>query len=97
MRVAISIKQFEPAKIEADQIAIPIIKPRGPAFVRGPPMDTNSAAPIATRQHLSLIVSLVHTSRDGNKLDMSHTKTPIYQYQNRIMTMGLNSPMSIIR
>jgi hypothetical protein len=52
MRVAISIKQFDPAKIEADQMAIPMIKPKGPALVRGPPMDTNSAAPIATHQHI---------------------------------------------
>jgi hypothetical protein len=54
MRVAISIKQFEPAKIEADQMAIPIINPSGPAFVRGPPMDTNNAAPIAIHQHISI-------------------------------------------
>lgn len=52
MRVAISIKQFEPAKIEADQIAIPMINPSGPAFVRGPPMETNSAAPIAIHQYI---------------------------------------------
>ena len=52
IKVAISIKQFEPAKMEADQIAIPIINPRGPALVSGPPMDTNSAAPIAFHQYL---------------------------------------------
>jgi len=84
MRVAISIKQFEPAKIEADQMAIPIIKPRGPAFVSGPPMDTNSAAPIAIHQHLINQLTKGLTSRDSNKLDMSHSKTPVYQYMNRI-------------
>jgi len=51
MRVAISIKQLEPAKIDADQIAIPMISPRGPAFVNGPPMETNNAAPIADHQY----------------------------------------------
>jgi hypothetical protein len=51
MRVAISIKQFEPANIDADQMAIPIISPRGPAFVSGPPIETKSAAPIARYQH----------------------------------------------
>jgi len=85
MRVAISIKQFEPAKMDADQIAIPIINPRGPAFVRGPPMDTNSAAPIAIHQHISIFTLIMGlTSRDGNKLDVSHSKTPKYQYMNRL-------------
>ena len=85
IKVAISIKQLDPAKIEADQMAIPIINPRGPAFVSGPPMDTNSAAPIAIHQHISIFAFMLgHTSRDGNKLDMSHSKTPGYQYMNRI-------------
>jgi len=54
MRVAISIKQFEPAKMDNDQMAIPMIKPRGPAFVKGPPIETKRAAPIARRdQHRS--------------------------------------------
>jgi len=62
IKVAISIKQFEPAKMEADQMAIPIINPRGPALVSGPPMDTNSAAPIATHK------DLIHTIASGTYL-----------------------------
>ena len=65
-------------------MAIPIINPRGPAFVRGPPMDTNNAAPIATHQPQFRLMQVELTSRDGNKLDMSHSKTPKYQYMNRI-------------
>jgi len=66
-------------------MAIPIINPKGPAFVSGPPMDTNNAAPIATHQHISVITLIMGlTSRDGNKLDMSHSKTPDYQYMNRL-------------
>lgn len=56
------------------------MRPRGPALVNGPPMETKRAAPIAgDRLAFCYPLHLVrtgHTARDGNQLDMSHTQTP---------------------
>lgn len=87
-RVAISIKQLEPAQMESDQMAIPMIKPSGPALVNGPPIETNRAAPIAETvssqpQRLNVCGP---TTRDGDQLDMSHTQTPNYG----LVTVPLN-------
>jgi hypothetical protein len=37
--------------MDRDQMAIPIRRPRGPALVNGPPIETKRAAPIAAGQY----------------------------------------------
>ena len=45
-RVLISIKQLLAQKMTDDQMRMPIRSPRGPAAVRGPPMETKRPAPV---------------------------------------------------